>query len=132
MDQLLGCHLVDERDRVPKRVLDLRWILGINRRTNIAQRAAKAGAQSAVVLSLLNVLTVRFERGIVTGHSLVLVLWNSSGNKGSRRQSPETRTTFELYHHRTGIMSSFLIKSVVVRRSARCGISSSTKLQTPQ
>ena len=79
MNQLLGRHLVDEGNRIAQRVLDLRRILGVNCGANIAQRAAKARAQPAVVLALLDVLTVRFERGIVTGHSVVVLLGTLQG-----------------------------------------------------
>ena len=54
---------------LPQRVLDLRRIAAVDGRADVAQRAAQARAQLAVVLAALDVLPVRFERGFVTGHS---------------------------------------------------------------
>src|SRR5262249_29440480 len=69
VNQLLGRHLVDERNGVPKRVLDLGRILAVDRRPDVPERAAQARAEVPVVFPAFDVLTVRLERGIVTCHS---------------------------------------------------------------
>jgi hypothetical protein len=51
----------------------------------------------AVMLALFDVLTVRFERGIVTGHSVILLLAGLRKHEAPA-PPPKTRTTFELYN----------------------------------
>jgi len=62
MNELLRSHLVDQRNRVAKGILDLRRIIRIDRGADIAKRAAKARAELTVVLAPFDVLTVRFQR----------------------------------------------------------------------
>ena len=68
MDQALRGHLVDERDRLAQRVGDGLRVVAVDRRADVPQGAAEPGAELAVVFATLDVLAVRFERGIVTGH----------------------------------------------------------------
>ena len=72
MNQALAGHLVHQRHGPAQCVLDLfgcfRGASGVDGGADVAQRAAKAGAKLPVVFAALQVLTVRFERGLVTGH----------------------------------------------------------------
>jgi hypothetical protein len=54
-------HLVDERHRVPKGVLDLRGVVGVNRGADRAEGATQAAAQVAVRLAADDVLTMGLE-----------------------------------------------------------------------
>ena len=68
MDEALAGHLVDQRDRAAQRVLDLRRIPFVDRRADVAERAAEPGAHLPVVFAPDDVLAMRFQSGIVTGH----------------------------------------------------------------
>ena len=68
MDEPLRRHLVDERNRLRSASFTSCRIVAVDRGADVAQRAAKTRAELPVVLAALDVLAVRFERGIVTGH----------------------------------------------------------------
>ena len=68
MDESLSGHLVNERDGVPQRVLQLGGIAAVDRGADVTKCAAKTRAELAVVFPAANVLPVRFERGFVAGH----------------------------------------------------------------
>jgi len=62
VDEILCRHLVDERDRVAKRVLHLCRIFRVDGCTDVAKCAAKARAELTVVFPTLDVLAMRFQR----------------------------------------------------------------------
>jgi hypothetical protein len=68
VDQPLAGHLVDERDGLADRILQLIRRPGVDSRADVAERVAQARAELTVVLAALEVLPVRLERGFVTGH----------------------------------------------------------------
>ena len=73
VDDLLAGHLVDERDRVAQRVLDLRGIARVDGGADGAERAAEARPILPVGLALDQVLTVRFDCGFVASHKLLIL-----------------------------------------------------------
>jgi hypothetical protein len=62
VNELFRRHFIDQRDGVPQRVFHLLRIVGVNRLADVAKRRAKARAQLTVVLTPLDVLSVRFQR----------------------------------------------------------------------
>ncbi len=68
VNQALAGHLVDERDRLAERVLHLVRRACVDRGADVAEGAAKPGAELPVPFAPFDVLPVRFERGFVTGH----------------------------------------------------------------
>ena len=74
VDDLLGGHLVDQRDRVAERVFHLRGISGVDRCADVAQRATETSSHLPIPVALDNILTVRFERRGVTCQCVPLKL----------------------------------------------------------
>jgi hypothetical protein len=68
MNQPLRRHFVDHGNRRAECIFNGLCITAVDRHANVAQRTAQSSAELAVVLAAFDVLTVRFERGIVTGH----------------------------------------------------------------
>jgi len=68
MDESLGGHLIDERERLPERGVDGFRVAAVDGCADVPQGASKPGAKLAVVVATLDVLAVRFQRRIVTGH----------------------------------------------------------------
>ena len=68
MNQPFSRQLVDERNGLAQRILHLGGIVGVDRSPNIPERIAEPRPHLAILFPTLDVLTVRFERGIVTGH----------------------------------------------------------------
>jgi hypothetical protein len=64
-------HLVDERDGLTKSIANRLRIVAVDGGADVPQGAAKPGAKLSVVLAAFEVLSVRFERGVVTGHSWI-------------------------------------------------------------
>jgi len=73
MDETFARHLVDQRNRRAQRVLHAGRITGVDGRADVAQRAAQPRTHLAIALATFDVLTMSFQRGIVTSH-LILVL----------------------------------------------------------
>ncbi len=68
VNQALARHLVDKRDRLTERVFHVVRRACVDRCPDVPQGAAKPGAELAIPFALSDVLPMRFERGVVTGH----------------------------------------------------------------
>ncbi len=70
MDDALGRHLVDDRDRGAQRGLRAVQVLGVERRADRLQGGAQPRPHLAVVLAADDVLPIRLQGGLCTlGHS---------------------------------------------------------------
>ena len=68
MDDALARHLVDERDRLLQRRLRAGQIVAVDGGADALERAAQARTELAVVLAVLQTLTMRLERGCMRSH----------------------------------------------------------------
>ena len=85
VDDALARHLVDQRDRVLQRLLRGREVLAVDGRANALERAAQPRAELAVVLAVLETLSVRLQRGCMRSH-VTSSLQNHSSYHGSGRR----------------------------------------------
>ena len=71
MNDSLARHFVDERYRLPQRILCAGEIVAVDRRPDAPQRAAQAGTELAIVFAVLDTLSVRFDRGCMLGSHVI-------------------------------------------------------------
>ena len=76
MDDALAGHLVDQRNGLLQGVFGASQIVLVNGRPDIPQRTAQVRTELAIVLTVLDTLPVRLERGCMLGH-VIYYLRNS-------------------------------------------------------